>query len=862
MAEHFVDARSFDAARELLEKTLEKLSEDARRSADGIWLIRQLARCTYQDDGLQPARRFAAALSLLEGIGLRRENQRDADTLLAGGDLYMAKWEMEGQTELLHESLAFYTAAHRESPRDGWGSAGLGAAFVCDILANRLARIETRNGVPTGESDRYREKAKLYRTEVRDLLAAEPEKTPAVASDYAFLAAIAEAQFGLGAYQDAGGHLEKASGIAGVAEWQRQATFRRLVALADLQGLKPPAEGCDPQGWDAPWKALERMLGEDTPAALGCHRGKIGMALSGGGFRASLFHLGVLARLAEVDALRGVEVLSTVSGGSIVGAHYYLELQKLLESTPDRQLSRDDYIAIVRQLQDDFLQGVQHNVRMQSFANFFDTLRMLFSRSYSRSHKLGEMYEEALYSRVDGRASPRTMEQLLIRPLSNRGEKPQQFSPKSENWRRNAKVPILLLNTTSLNSGHNWFFTATWMGEPPGLVGEEIDNNPRYRRLYYFEAPSEGLRNFRLGHAVAASSCVPGLFEPLVIDGLYPGTTVRLVDGGVHDNQGVQGLLDEGCDIVLCSDASGQMGDVADPKEDPAGVLLRTVSVLQDRVREAQYQDLRARADSRALQGLMFVHSKKELVPQAVTWNDTAGRGAKAPAAADETSSYGINKRLQLSIASLRTDLDAFTEVEAYSLMASGYLMTASELNSLQRQHARDGGAGTWGGFRIDAPRMDYWPFLPLLDLLGEAEDGASECRKDLQCQLDAGGQLFLKAWRLVPQLRLIAFVAGVAAAAVLAGLLWGARNAPVLPGSVTWGAVFAGLLMFLAGLILPALKWLNPAGGARQILLRTAVSLTGYLLGKVHLWWIDRLYLERGRLTRLLALSRERDTG
>ena len=49
-------------------------------------------------------------------------------------------------------------------------------------------------------------------------------------------------------------------------------------------------------------------------------REKWGLALSGGGFRASFFHLGVLARLAEMDLLRRVEVISTVSGGSIIGA--------------------------------------------------------------------------------------------------------------------------------------------------------------------------------------------------------------------------------------------------------------------------------------------------------------------------------------------------------------------------------------------------------------------------------------------------------------------------------------------------------------------------------------------------------------
>jgi hypothetical protein len=52
--------------------------------------------------------------------------------------------------------------------------------------------------------------------------------------------------------------------------------------------------------------------------------------------------------------LRSVEVLSTVSGGRIVGALYYLEVQNLLETRKDADISRDDYIALVRRLQDRF----------------------------------------------------------------------------------------------------------------------------------------------------------------------------------------------------------------------------------------------------------------------------------------------------------------------------------------------------------------------------------------------------------------------------------------------------------------------------------------------------------------------------
>lgn len=46
---------------------------------------------------------------------------------------------------------------------------------------------------------------------------------------------------------------------------------------------------------------------------------RIGLALSGGGFRAAAFHLGVMRKLAAMNLLDKVDVLSCVSGGSIAG---------------------------------------------------------------------------------------------------------------------------------------------------------------------------------------------------------------------------------------------------------------------------------------------------------------------------------------------------------------------------------------------------------------------------------------------------------------------------------------------------------------------------------------------------------------
>src|SRR5690348_11440129 len=57
----------------------------------------------------------------------------------------------------------------------------------------------------------------------------------------------------------------------------------------------------------------------DTSAAEGRTRtAELGLALSGGGFRAVLFHVGALWRLAELGILSRIDRISSVSGGSIV----------------------------------------------------------------------------------------------------------------------------------------------------------------------------------------------------------------------------------------------------------------------------------------------------------------------------------------------------------------------------------------------------------------------------------------------------------------------------------------------------------------------------------------------------------------
>ena len=51
---------------------------------------------------------------------------------------------------------------------------------------------------------------------------------------------------------------------------------------------------------------------------------RIGLGLSGGGYRATAYHIGTLKKLNELGILENIDVISCISGGSILGAFYGL----------------------------------------------------------------------------------------------------------------------------------------------------------------------------------------------------------------------------------------------------------------------------------------------------------------------------------------------------------------------------------------------------------------------------------------------------------------------------------------------------------------------------------------------------------
>ena len=577
---------------------------------------------------------------------------------------------------------------------------------------------------------------------------------------------------------------------------------------------------------------------------------KLGLALSGGGFRASLFHIGVLARLADLGLLRRVEVISTVSGGSIIGALYYLYVRELLQRKSDEDVGDGDYQDLVERLLEHFLRVVQTNLRMRTFESIRRNWRMI-RPNYSRADSIGELFDLHFYRPVFGGDPAKTvqMRDIKITPLKG-GQKQEGFKPKTGNADRLARVPVILINATDLNSGHNWRFEASRMGEPgrDALADLEVDANLRLERPDSYADVVEAQQDVEVGLAVGASAAVPGLFPPLALSGLYPGVRVQLADGGVHDNQGVQGLIDPDvqCTHFVVSDASGPLQDEEEPDAGSIGVLRRSSDVQFDRIREEQVIRLIADHGDR----VAYMHLRTGLAVRVLPFRRAEGKPAPSAAAIRHaTASFGIAPEVQDLLSRVRTDLDSFTDIEAYSLMLDGYNMSGPELEALR---ATLGADPVPEAKRAREPRK--WPFLKVAPW---AANGDQDANARYLRHLKVASQRFFKPFRLSTPL----LVAGLAVlAAALVGLyLWQRENIHALLNKPLWTLLLA-LAALALGWVAPklwkmfeTLRWVRHfVDYLRSLGAMLLAGALGALVVRVYLATVDRFFLWLGRVERL----------
>jgi predicted acylesterase/phospholipase RssA len=233
----------------------------------------------------------------------------------------------------------------------------------------------------------------------------------------------------------------------------------------------------------------------------------LALSLSGGGFRASAFHLGVLSFLhdvqfkfhdeeVETNLLDRIEVLSTISGGTITGMMY---AQGEALGTP----FRDSFLKLYSLLSEDKLvdTALEKLDGKKAWADPGKTRNLI--------NAFADVYQESYFD----------------------GDTFSIFQGINK---------VFIFNATEFQDGLAFRF------QNSGVFG----NNG-------FRIPEDAGSCTRLGDIVAASSCFPMGFEPLVFPKDFCADEdsplfqywkekghkpLALMDGGIIDNQGIDGV--------------------------------------------------------------------------------------------------------------------------------------------------------------------------------------------------------------------------------------------------------------------------------------------------------------------------------
>lgn len=280
----------------------------------------------------------------------------------------------------------------------------------------------------------------------------------------------------------------------------------------------------------------------DSPARPS--RDGVGLCLSGGGYRAMLFHVGALWRLNELGWLPRLSFVSSVSGGSITAG-------VLAVKWPNLRFGNN---------------GVA--------ANFPAEIARPLCDLANRTIDVSSVLTGILIPHMT--VGDRTVASLRHHLFGD-----ATLADLPDN-------PRFVLTATNLHSGSLWRFSKPYMRD--WQVG----------RVSKPKVP--------LAQAVAASAAFPPVLSPVTLkvdptawdvvetkphDNVepWPPRRIRLSDGGVYDNLGLQPVLQR-CATILVSDGGGHMSYEARVALDWARHLRRVLTVVDNQVRSLRKTEL------------------------------------------------------------------------------------------------------------------------------------------------------------------------------------------------------------------------------------------------------------------------------
>lgn len=255
-----------------------------------------------------------------------------------------------------------------------------------------------------------------------------------------------------------------------------------------------------------------------------------GLALSGGGFRATLFHCGSLWRLAELGVLEEVDRISSVSGGSITAGALAIAWPRLVAAGWSRDALGSELVAPLRKFctRDVDIPSVVKGALVpgKTIADF-----------------VAAQYADGLFGDADLQALP--------------------------------DQPRFVFNSTNLATGVDFRFSKPYAGDYRiGLVP-----NPRFK-LATAVAASSAFPPFLSPMELDLD---PALFQKVDGADLYDDVSFRkhlkLTDGGVYDNLGLE-TVSKRFKTLLVSDAGAPFDYGGVQGSDWARQGLRVISIL------------------------------------------------------------------------------------------------------------------------------------------------------------------------------------------------------------------------------------------------------------------------------------------
>jgi NTE family protein len=261
----------------------------------------------------------------------------------------------------------------------------------------------------------------------------------------------------------------------------------------------------------------------------------IALCLSGGGYRAMLFHVGALWRLNQLGYLSKLDRVSSVSGGSITAATLAYHWGEL--AFDDDGVAQEyvrSVVGALRRLARETIDGAS-------------IIGGIFTPGVSIGDKVAAAYRKHLF-----------------------GEATLQTLPDT---------PRFVINATNLQTGSLWRFSKPYMAD--FRVG--VYPNP----------------DVQVAVAVGASSAFPPVLSPVRLDvdpnGFSPegrgdlykppySSKLALSDGGVYDNLGLETAWKR-YKTILVSDGGGRMAPEPEVHGDWARQSLRVNSVIDNQVR-------------------------------------------------------------------------------------------------------------------------------------------------------------------------------------------------------------------------------------------------------------------------------------